>query len=325
MDYRSLGRTGVQVSVPCLGTMMFGGKADQDEATRIVDGFLDAGGNFIDTANVYARGVSEEMTGRALRGGKRDRVVLATKVYGPMGEGPNDRGNSRFHVIRQCEESLRRLGTDHIDLYQLHRPHVGVPIDETLRALDDLIRQGKIRYIGTSTFPAYQVVESLWVSDHSGLNRFICEQPPYHILDRRIEREVIPMAQTYGLGIVAWSPLGGGKLTGKYHRGQPAPGNSRQDPSRFPPAVWDVLEGLEALCDKKGCTMMGLALSWVASRPGVTCPIVGPGSLAQLNENLAALDVPITKEDAEYIDSLVKPGNYVDDYYWAQVGPDAKW
>ena len=325
MDYRSLGRTGVKVSTLCLGTMMFGRKADQEESTRIVDRFLDAGGNFIDTANVYSLGVSEEMTGRALAGGKRDRVVLATKVHGSMGDGPNDHGNTRFHIMRQCEESLRRLGVDHIDLYQIHRPDPGTPIDETLRALDDLIRQGKVRYIGTSTFAAYQVVESLWVSDRRGLNRFVCEQPPYHILDRRVERELIPMAQTYGLGIIPWSPLAGGELTGKYHQGQPAPGNSRQDPSQFPPAVWPVLEGLEKRCAEKECTMLALALSWVASRPGVTSPIIGPSSVAQLEENLAALDVAITEDDEKLVDSLVKSGSHVDEYYSADFGPNARW
>lgn len=321
MEYRSLGRTGVQVSVLCLGCMTFGWKTDQEEASRIIDRFIDAGGNFIDTANVYSRGVSEEMTGNALSGGKRDKVILATKVHGRMGDDPNDWGNHRLHIMRQCEESLRRLKTDHIDLYQIHRPQSAVPIDETLRALDDLIRQGKVRYIGTSTFAAWQIVESLWVSKELGLNRFVCEQPPYHILDRRIERELIPMAKTFGIGIIPWSPLAGGKLTGKYKRGQPAPEGSRENPENFSEGTWRVLEGLEKICADKGCSMTAFALAWCAAQPGVTSPIIGPNSVRQLEENLAALDVEITEEDRKRVDELVKPGEHVEDYYRADFGP----
>ncbi|MGC8834552.1 MAG: aldo/keto reductase [Armatimonadota bacterium] len=321
MEYRSLGRTGVQVSVLCLGCMTFGWKTDQEEASRIIDRFIDAGGNFIDTANVYSRGVSEEMTGNALSGSKRDKVILATKVHGRMGDDPNDWGNHRLHIMRQCEESLRRLKTDHIDLYQIHRPQSAVPIDETLRALDDLIRQGKVRYIGTSTFAAWQIVESLWVSKELGLNRFVCEQPPYHILDRRIERELIPMAKTFGIGIIPWSPLAGGKLTGKYKRGQPAPEGSRENPENFSEGTWRVLEGLEKICADKGCSMTAFALAWCAAQPGVTSPIIGPNSVKQLEENLAALDVEITEEDRKRVDELVKPGEHVEDYYRADFGP----
>jgi aryl-alcohol dehydrogenase-like predicted oxidoreductase len=301
--------------------MTFGWKTDQGEASRIIDRFLDAGGNFLDTANVYSRGVSEEMTGKALQGGKRDRVFLATKVHGRMGDGPNDWGNHRFHIMQQCEASLRRLGTDHIDLYQIHRPQPSVPIDETLRALDDLIRQGKVRYIGTSTYAAWQVVESLWVSKELGLNRFVCEQPPYHILDRRIERELIPMAQTFGIGIIPWSPLAGGKLTGKYRRGQPAPEGSREDPSKFTEGTWQALEGLERLCAEKGCSMTAFSLAWCMRQPGITSPIIGPNSVAQLEENLAALEVSVTDEDRKRVDELVRPGEHVEDYYRAEFGP----
>jgi aryl-alcohol dehydrogenase-like predicted oxidoreductase len=301
--------------------MTFGWKTDQGEASRIIDRFLDAGGNFLDTANVYSRGVSEEMTGKALQGGKRNRVFLATKVHGRMGDGPNDWGNHRFHIMQQCEASLRRLGTDHIDLYQIHRPQPSVPIDETLRALDDLIRQGKVRYIGTSTYAAWQVVESLWVSKELGLNRFVCEQPPYHILDRRIERELIPMAQTFGIGIIPWSPLAGGKLTGKYRRGQPAPEGSREDPSKFTEGTWQALEGLERLCAEKGCSMTAFSLAWCMRQPGITSPIIGPNSVAQLEENLAALEVSVTDEDRKRVDELVRPGEHVEDYYRAEFGP----
>jgi aryl-alcohol dehydrogenase-like predicted oxidoreductase len=301
--------------------MTFGWKTDQEEATRIVDRFLDAGGNLIDTANVYARGVSEELTGRALAGAKRDRVVLATKVHGKMGDGPNDWGNTRYHILRQCEESLRRLGTDRIDLYQIHRPQAGVPIDETLRALDDLVRQGKVRYIGTSTYAAWQVVESLWASKELGLNRFVTEQPPYHLLDRRIERELVPVALTYGLGLIPWSPLAGGKLTGKYRRGEPAPEGSREDPSKFGEGTWKVLDGLRELCEAKGCSMTAFSLAWNLSQPGITSPIIGPNSVAQLEDNLAALDVQVTEEDRKKVDDLIPPGTHVEDYYRAEFGP----
>jgi aryl-alcohol dehydrogenase-like predicted oxidoreductase len=309
--------------------MTFGWKTEQDEATRMIDRFLEAGGSFIDTANVYGRGKSETITGNALKeGGKRDKVFLATKVHGRMEENnPNAWGNTRFHIIRACEDSLRRLQTDHIDLYQIHRPQSGVPIDETLRALDDLIRAGKVRYIGTSTFAAWQVVESLWASKELGLNRFVCEQPPYHILDRRIERELIPVARSYGLGVIPWSPLASGKLTGKYRRGEPAPPNSREDPAKFSEQTWRVLEGLTALCRDKGCTMTAFANAWVAAQPGVTSPIIGPNSVTQLEENLAATEVTITDEDRKRVDELVPPGTNVEgqSYYNADFGPNARW
>lgn len=325
MEYRSLGRTGAQVSNLCLGVMTFGWKTEAVEATRMVDRFLDAGGNFIDTANVYGRGKSEEMLAGALEGGKRDRIFLATKVHGKMGDGPNDWGNTRFSIIKMCEDSLRRLKTDHIDLYQIHRPQASVPIDETLRALDDLIRQGKVRYIGTSTYAAWQVVESLWASDRLGLDRFVCEQPPYNILDRRIERELVPAVSTYGIGIIPWSPLAGGKLTGKYQRGAARPENSREDPEKFSEGAWTVLEALDKQCKEKGCGMTAFALAWCMGQKGVTSPIIGPNSVAQLEQNLAALDVVITEEDRKLVDELVKPGEHVESYYNADFGPNARW
>src|ERR671917_2015401 len=222
MQYRSLGRTGTQVSELCLGCMMFGGRTDESPSWDIIDRAIDAGINFLDTANVYSRGRSEEVVGKALkRNGKRAQIVLATKVHGKMADDdPNAQGNNRRHIIAQCDASLRRLQTDYIDLYQIHRPDSQEPMDETLRALDDLIRAGKVRYIGTSTYAAWQVLESLWMSKELGLNRMVCEQPPYHLLDRRIERELVPLAQTYGLALIPWSPLAGGFLTGKYSRGE---------------------------------------------------------------------------------------------------------
>jgi len=321
MEYRSLGRTGAQVSTICFGVMTFGGKTQQDEATRMMDRFLDAGGNFVDTANVYNRGVSEEMTGKAL-GAKRRKVFLATKVHGKMDDNdPNAWGNHRLNIIKACDDSLRRLGTDYIDLYQIHRPQSIVPIDETLRALDDLVRAGKVLYTGTSTYAAWQLVEALWASKELGLNRFVSEQPPYHLLDRRVERELIPFALTYGVGIIPWSPLAGGKLTGKYRRGQEAPANSREKPEQFSEGTWTILEGLETLCQEKGCTMTAFALAWLTAMPGVTSPIIGPNSLAQLEDNLAANDVTITDEDKQRVDALIPPGTHTEDYYKADFGP----
>jgi aryl-alcohol dehydrogenase-like predicted oxidoreductase len=228
VELRNFGRTGVKVSSLCLGCMMFGGRTNATDSYDIIDRALDAGINFLDTANVYSVGRSEEVTGEALkRNGRRNDIFLATKVHGKMGEGPNDLGNSRRHIIEQCEASLRRLGTDWIDLYQIHRPQPEIAIDETLRALDDLVRSGKVRYIGTTTFGAWQVVEALWASKELGLNRFVSEQPPYNLLDRRVERELLPMARTYGLAIIPWSPIGGGLLSGKYRRGEQAPDDAR--------------------------------------------------------------------------------------------------
>jgi len=325
MQYRSLGRTGAQVSVLCLGCMNFGWGTEEPEAIRIIHRALDAGINFLDTANVYARGVSEEITGKALANGRRGRVFLATKVHGRMGDGPNDSGNHRFHIMRQCEESLRRLGTDHIDLYQIHRPQSSIPIDETLRALDDLIRQGKVRYIGTSTFAAWQLCESLWAAKELGLNRFVCEQPPYNILDRRIERELVPFCLTYGFGMIPWSPLAGGLLTGKYRRGEASPEGSRYEKGgpeqRFTETAFQVVEALRPLAGEKSCTMSQFALAWCMSQPGITSPIIGPRTMEQLEDNLKATDVPITDDDRKRVDDLVKPGTCVSSYYEADFGP----
>src|ERR1700730_11563449 len=244
MDYRQLGRTGVQVSPLCLGCMMFGRRTSPEDSYAIIDRALDAGLNFLDTANVYARGLSEEITGEALRrNGSRQRVVLATKVHGRMADDDvNALGNSRRHIIAECEASLTRLKTDYIDLYQIHRP-------ASATAIDELIRSGKVRYIGTSTYGAWQVVESLWVSKELGLNRFVTEQPPYNILDRRIERELVPMTQTFGIGLIPWSPIAGGLLSGKYRRGQPLPEGSpfadQSNPNRqerLVERVYDVVE-----------------------------------------------------------------------------------
>ena len=328
MEYRLLGRTGVKVSVICLGTWMFGQATEPTEAYAMVDTALGAGVNFIDTANVYSRGVSEEITGEALkRTGKRDRVVLATKVHGGMADDdPNMQGTSRRHVIEQCHASLKRLQTDYIDLYQLHRPRTDLPIDETLRALDDLIRDGKVRYIGTSTYAAWQLMESLWVSKEYGLNRFVSEQPPYHILDRRIEREMVPMALSYGIGILPWSPLAGGLLTGKYRRDQAPPAGSRYERSsrgdhRLVEDCYRVIEGLDSLVLPKRCSMAQFALGWVIHQPGITSAIIGPRTHKQLQDNLGAAAVEITAEDCAAVDELVPPGRMISPFYEANFGP----
>jgi len=261
MEYRLLGRTGVKVSILCLGCMTFGAKTSPEDAHAIIDRALDAGINFLDTANVYSRGRSEEVTGEGLkRNGKRHKVILATKVHGKMADDdPNASGNARRHIIEQCEASLKRLLTDYIDLYQIHRPQSDIPVDETLRALDDLIRAGKVRYIGTSTYASWQLVESLWAAKELGLNRFICEQPPYNLVDRRIERELIPMAQTYGFGIIPWSPIAGGLLSGKYRRDNPAPEGARYSDVKDAPwmarrkteGLYDVIEAFNSPCGRK--------------------------------------------------------------------------
>lgn len=333
MDYRSLGRTGCMVSPLCLGTMLFGDDTPAEEAYEIVDRALGAGINFIDTANVYNRGISEQVLGHALkRNGQRDHVILATKVHGTMDpDDPNGSGNHRQHIMRQCEASLKRLEVDHIDLYQIHRPDSSLPIDETLGALDDLIRQGKVRYVGTSTSAAWQLMESVWVARELGLNRFVCEQPPYHLLDRRIERELIPFAQSYGFGIIPWSPLAGGFLTGKYTRGGEVPEGTRfaqrsgeRKERHFEDRVFDVVEGVEEIARERGCSPSQFSLAWVMNQPGVTSPIMGPRTMGQLEDNLGALEVEVTEEDRERIDALIAPGEGLVPYYEADFGP-SRW
>lgn len=330
MEYRTLGRTGVRVSPLCLGCMNFGRRTGMPEVQSIIDAALESGINFVDTANVYGRGTSEEATGAALQqNGKRDRVVLATKVHGKMSDDdPNASGNSRRHIIEQCEASLRRLRTDWIDLYQIHRPQSDVPIDETLGALDDLIRSGKVRYAGTSTFAAWQIVESFWVSKEYGLNRFICEQAPYNLLDRRIERELIPMARTYGVALIPWSPLAGGLLTGKYKLGAEAPADSRfsgqlneKQKARYNEQTLKRVAAFEPLAKDKGCTVCQLALAWCISRPGITSPIIGPRTMEQFQDNRRALEVELTEDDCERLDEIFPPGEMTAEFYEADFGP----
>ncbi len=330
MEYRNLGRTGAKVSTLCLGCMMFGGRTDEATSLDIIDRAIDAGINFLDTANVYNRGASEEAVGKALqRNGKRNRVVLATKVHGRMAEDdPNALGNHRYHIVAQCEASLRRLQTDRIDLYQIHRPQSDTPVDETLRALDDLIRAGKVLYVGTSTYAAWQLTEALWVARELGLNRFVSEQPPYHLLDRRIERELVPFAQTYGTALIPWSPLAGGFLTGKYQRGQ-QPGEGTRYAGRegdrtralFSEPSFAVLDVVQALAKEKGCTPSQIALAWVAGQPAVTSPIIGPRTMEQLEDNIGAASVTLTDADRARLDEVSPPGRAIVPYYQADWGP----
>ena len=317
MDYRHLGRAGVKVSPLCLGCMNFGGATEEEESIRIIDAALDAGINFLDTANVYNAGVSEEIVGKALRG-KRDKVVLATKVHGRMGEGPNDRGNSRYHILQQVEASLRRLQTDHIDLYQLHRPDPGTPMDEQLSALTDLVRQGKVRYIGTSTFPAEELCESLWVSERHNFERFVCEQPPYSILCRRIEKDVLPFCRTHGFGVIPWSPLAGGWLTGKYRQDGELPDDSRgarrgwklhSETARHRLSVVEELMDVIRNQGEPGATLSQFALAWCLAQPDVTAPIIGPRTMEQLEDNLKALQITITEDALQRVDEAVAPGS----------------
>ena len=321
MQYRALGRTGLKVSQLCLGTMMFGGKTDEEESFRIIDHAINEGVNFIDTADVYAGNESERILGKALAGeGKRDNIILATKFNFANPADRNARGLSRRHVINACDASLKRLNTEWIDLYQMHRCSSAIPIDETLRALDDLVKAGKIRYIGGSMFPAWRIVESLWVAKELGLNRLICEQPAYHLLDRTAEREVIPAAQSFGMAVIPWGPLCGGLLSGKYTRDEQVEGARWQDGKdnanrRATDHTWQVLDFLRAMASDKGCSMSQLALAWDMAQPGVTAPIIGPRTFAQVEDNLQAVDVEMTEEDLARIDDLVPPKGYVVRYY----------
>jgi aryl-alcohol dehydrogenase-like predicted oxidoreductase len=329
MQFRNLGRTGVKVSQLGLGAMMFGRRTGAADSIAIIEHALDAGVNLVDTANAYGAGESERIVGKALaRNGRRERTVLATKAFLPQDPNdPNARGLSRRHLILACEASLTRLGTDWIDLYQLHRAQADIPIDETLRALDDLIRAGKIRYIGTSMFPAWKIVEALWASDSLALNRFVSEQPTYHLLDRTAEREVLPAARSFGVAVIPWGPLCGGLLTGKYRRDdQSAEGRWQGGKDNFDrpvtPQAFDVIEAVVALAADKGCTPSQLALAWNASQPGVTAPIIGPRTMEQLVDNLGAANVVVTAEDAERLDRAAPPMTASLRYYDAAMGVD---
>jgi aryl-alcohol dehydrogenase-like predicted oxidoreductase len=321
MEMRTLGRTGVKVSPLCLGAMMFGawGNTDHDDSIQIIHRALDAGINFIDTADVYSAGESEEIVGKALAGGRRDNVVLATKVHGSMGSDPNEQGNSRRWLVREVEASLTRLGTDYLDLYQIHRPSPDTDIDDTLGALTDLVRAGKVRYIGSSTFPAHEIVEAQGVARDRGRERFVTEQPPYSLLVRGIERDILPVAQSYGMGVIPWSPLAGGWLSGKWRTGA-ADLTSRRSamiPDRYDlsrPEVQRKLEAadaLGALADENGISLIHLAIAFVANHPAVTAPIIGPRTMEQLDSQLGAADVTLGADILDRIDEIVPPGTTI--------------
>jgi aryl-alcohol dehydrogenase-like predicted oxidoreductase len=321
MEYRSLGRTGVQVSKLCLGTMMFGawGNPDHDDSIRIIHRALDAGINFVDTADVYARGESEEIVGKALADGRRDDVFLATKFHGAMSDDLNQQGSSRRWIIREVEDSLRRLGTDWIDLYQVHRPRTDTDIEETLGALSDLVHQGKIRYIGSSTFPASQIVEAQWAARDRHLERFVTEQPAYSILARAIEGDILPTCRRHGMGVLSYSPLTGGWLSGRWRKdaGQQASSRAERLPERFDLSTpanqrkLDAVEQLAQLADEAGITLIQLAIAFVLNHPVITAPIIGPRTLEQLESQLAAADVRLDDSLLDRIDEIVPPGTTV--------------
>jgi aryl-alcohol dehydrogenase-like predicted oxidoreductase len=329
MEHRHLGRTGVSVSKLCLGAMMFGawGNRNHDESVRIIHAALDAGIDFIDTADVYSAGESEVIVGKALAGGRRDDVVLATKVNFPMGEDPNHGGNSRRWIIREVEDSLRRLGTDWIDLYQIHRPDPNTDVEETLGALTDLVGQGKVRYIGSSTFPAAQVVEAQWAARDCRLQRFVCEQPPYSILVRGIEADVLPTCARHGMGVIPWAPLASGWLSGRWRKGSELPGSSRAErlPARYDLSLpgnqrkLEAAEQLAQLADEAGLTLIQLAIAFVLNHPAVTAPIIGPRTIEHLESQLAAAEVELDAAVLDRIDEIVPPGTNLNpaDAGWA--------
>ncbi|WP_149261042.1 aldo/keto reductase [Actinomadura sp. K4S16] len=323
MQYRKLGRTGVEVSTQTLGAMMFGavGNPDHGESERIVHRALDAGINFIDTADMYSTGESEKIVGKALKG-RRDDVVLATKFFFPLDDDArNARGGSRRYIVRAVEDSLRRLGTDRIDLYQMHRRDWETDLEETLDALTDLVRQGKVLYVGSSSFPADWIVEAQWAAERRGGVRFVCEQPQYSIFARSIEESMLPAARRHGMGVIPWSPLAGGWLTGKYRRGEQAPEGARFAPSDSPvwrgrtvdtdpstSARYDAVERLTKIAEQAGLSLTHLSLGFVAEHPAITSTIIGPKTMAQLEDLLAAADVRLDAATLDAIDEVVPPG-----------------
>ena len=322
MDYRSLGRTGVMVSPICIGTFNFSAPTPQDEADHIVRRAADAGINFFDTADSYNGGDSERMLGRALATtGTRDQIVLASKVHFPTGPGPNERGNSRLHIMRSCEESLRRLGTDRIDLLQIHRPSFDIPVDETLGALTDLVRQGKILYAGCSTHPAWKIMEAIGVSEAKTLVRYVSEQPPYNLLDRRIENEVLPMCRAYGVAVIPYAPLAQGVLAGRYETASGFPADSRAAKrggiyaGRVNEAGIAAGRKMAQLARDAGMTPAQLAFLWAKDQPGITAPIFGPRIVGQLEEVIPAVGRTLSEELRAACDAIVPPGSAVTDFH----------
>jgi len=322
IERRPLGRTGVHVSALCLGAMNFGGPTDAAESEKLILTALDAGVNFVDTADVYTGGESERIVGEVLeRHGRRDGIVLATKVGIPSGPDSNQRGGSRRHIVRSCDESLRRLRTDRIDLYQLHRPALDTDPEETLRAFDDLVRAGKVLNIGCSTHPAWYVRECLAVSERHGWARYVSEQPPYNLLDRRVENELVPLALRHGMALLPWSPLGGGILAGRYKSPGKPPAGSRatrtpQTRARITKQAIAAANAVARLADERGITAGQLALLWLRDRPAVTSPIVGPRTMAHLEESLAVMaHEPLDTEAVAALDEVVAPGQFASDFH----------
>lgn len=321
MEYRRLGRSGLQVSPIVLGTMNFGKPTHREEAFRIVDMAIDAGINLFDCADIYVNGKSERILGEAFqRNGKRKDVLITSKVFNKMGPGPNDQGNSKHHILDACEQSLQRLQTDYIDIYFLHRNDVNVPQEESLAALDLLIKQGKIRYIACSTHPAWRTVEALHLAEKHHYSKFICETPPYNLLDRRIENEIVPMCQAYDLGILAWAPLAHGVLAGRYTDASELPEGSRGTlrtvfRERITQDGIEIGRRFARRAQKKGCTAAQLAVAWVLHQPGITSSILGPRNLEQIESLLPAVDIALDEQDLEFCDDLVPPGTYVTSYF----------
>ncbi|MGD8240205.1 MAG: aldo/keto reductase, partial [Armatimonadota bacterium] len=317
-----LGRTGVRVSKVCVGAMSFGGRTDEGEARQIISEAIEAGVNFIDTADVYRRGESEEMVGRALvENGHRDDVVLATKGVATMGDGTNDQGASRYHLTRAVEASLQRLQTDRIDLYYLHITDIHTPMDEILDTLDVLVRQGKILYVGTSKWPVPLIMEGLWLADKHGLPRFVAEQPPYNLTDRRIELELVWTCMRHGIGIVPFGPLAGGVLSGVYRKGEPAPEGhrykkigQRDGHERYTEKSMDLVEGLRPLADARDVTLGEFSLAWLMQRPGITSPIAGPRTVEHMRSAIRACDMELTEEELAKVDEIIPPGENVTRY-----------
>ncbi len=326
MEYRRLGRTGLQVSELCLGAMMFGqwGNTDHDDSVKIIHSALDAGINFIDTADVYSAGESEEIVAKAIVG-KRDDLVIATKVYSPMSKNPNHRGTSRRWILQECENSLRRLGTDYIDLYQMHRPDPLTDIDETLGALSDLVHSGKVRYIGSSTYQASEIVEAQWVAERRGRERFVCEQPPYSMLARGVEGDVLLTCQRYGMGVITWSPLAGGWLSGRWRKGSDDMTSTRAGrlPARYDLSIpgnqikLDAAEGLAQLAEESGMTLIHMAIAFALRHPAVTSAIIGPRTAEHLASQVGAVEVELSDETLDKIDAIVAPGT---NFSWADAG-----
>jgi aryl-alcohol dehydrogenase-like predicted oxidoreductase len=321
---RTLGTTGMQVSALCLGAMMFGawGNPDHEDSIKIIHAAMASGINFIDTADVYSAGESEEIVGKALKGGKRNNIILATKVHGVMGDDPNHQGNSRRWIMQAVDNSLKRLQTDWIDLYQIHRPDPTTDIQETLSALTDLVRMGKIRSFGSSTFPASQIVAAQWAAERRGYERFICEQPPYSMLVRSIEADILPTIQRYGMGAIVWSPLAGGWLSGKWRTGKPTPtsGRSARRPDAYDlsrpgnQAKLEAADALAQLAEQHGISLVTMAIAFTIRHPAVTAAIIGPRTMEQLTSQLAGATVALSDELLDTIDAIVQPGTNVNPF-----------